>query len=191
MQPSYSAIGTACDGISRQMVFKHKQAGMPVTSIDAAVSWYRALDISRTKAGRIDNAATPAREPAQHLDDRPAESAEASKPGDADEHALAFRAARTERERTRADREALELARLRGKLVDADEAARLAFTAFRVVRDYFENIAPRIGAAAHSVARSGGSLFEVEQLIAGEIRTTLSAAASAIERLAREEDDDD
>lgn len=54
------------------------------------------------------------------------------------------RAARADREEIRRDRERIELAKLQGSLIDLGEAKRLAFTAFRTLRDGLLNIPARI-----------------------------------------------
>lgn len=132
-------------GMSKSEVHRDAQAGMPMTSVEAARAWRAEHeDISRTKEGRIDRPtlfgrphaaeeSAPAVQPAAEPDDVP-------QPGDTAE----YRKARAERERTRADREALELEQLRGRLLDGDEMGRIAYTAWRGLRDALDNVSPRI-----------------------------------------------
>ncbi|MFJ9531245.1 hypothetical protein [Herbaspirillum sp. NPDC101396] len=51
---------------------------------------------------------------------------------------------RANRERIRAEREQIELDQIAGRSMDVGEAGRLAFTAFRTLRDAMMNVAPRI-----------------------------------------------
>ncbi|WP_331708738.1 hypothetical protein [Pandoraea sputorum] len=55
-----------------------------------------------------------------------------------------YRTARAAREKTRHEREQLELDQLRGNLIEVGEAQRLAFTALRTVRDAIMNISVRV-----------------------------------------------
>ena len=82
------------------------------------------------------------------LDDMPTSSsapAQSSSAG-AKEDAIQreYRTARAAREKTRHERERLELDQLRGNLIEVSEAQRLAFTALRTVRDAIMNISVRV-----------------------------------------------
>jgi hypothetical protein len=105
-------------------------------------------------------------------------------PGDTAE----YRKARAERERTRAEREALELEQLRGKLIDVAEASRLAFTAYRGLRDAFENIPARL----KDQLAAESDPFRIEQQLAAEIAAVLSSFdVDAAVREKPDEDEDD
>jgi hypothetical protein len=160
---------------------------MPAISVDAAREWRsRTHDVSRTVEGRIDRPDSSERpdvagQPIHAEQPSPAEPDDAPQPGDTAD----YRRARAEREKTRAQREALELEQLRGKLIDVDEASRMAFTAFRGLRDALENVAPRI---KDQVAAENDA-FRAEQIIGNEIASVLSSfdVASAV----HERDDED
>ena len=170
-------------GVAKSQVQRDKAASMPMTSASEARAWRQAhKDLSRSADGRIDRPQrTKAAPPAQ---DAPAVAA-IDAPGPAeDDHTQAFRKDRARVERVKADRAELELERLRGKLIDADDAARQAFTAFRVVRDSFENVSQRVACVVHAIAAGGGSARDIEACIATEIRMQLESGADTIARLA-------
>ena len=191
-------------GLTPAAVSKLKKQGMPVDSVEAARLWReRTLDLSRTKTGRIDrpalfeasaNGSTPAAAdsgvgevatlatspaaPVQTPEDTP-------EPGDTSE----YRQARAAREKTRAEREELELSELRGRLLDVEEASRLAFTAFRALRDALQNVPARLKdqLAAETDA------FRVEQLLEVEITAVLASfdVESAVRDKDKADDDED
>jgi hypothetical protein len=97
----------------------------------------------------------------------------------------AYRKARAERERIRVEREQLELDQLRGQLIDLEEAKRLAFTAFRALRDAVLNVPARI---KDQVAVESDA-FRVEQLIETELAAALDKFDTA--RVLRDDDDDE
>lgn len=178
-EPCLSVRGMAeALGVSKSQVDRDKQAGMPMHSAAAARAWREAQhDMSRTVEGRIDRAGAPDA-PRQAVGglasaagaggsaDLPA-SAEPDEPGPAD--TSEYRKARAERERTNADTAALELDRLRGKLIDVDEAKRLAFTSFRGIRDAVLNVPARV--AAQCAAETDA--LRVEHIIEAELTSAL------------------
>lgn len=97
----------------------------------------------------------------------------------------AYREHRATRERINAERAQIELDQLKGSLIDLEEAKRLAYTAFRTLRDAVLNVPTRIKdqCAAESDA------FRVEQLIEAELVAALNTFDLA--RVTRETDDDD
>ncbi|QBQ98178.1 hypothetical protein [Paraburkholderia pallida] len=91
-----------------------------------------------------------------------------------------YRASRAGREKTRHERELLELAQLRGSLISVAEAQRLAFTALRTVRDAVMNVAVRVKdelAAETDEAR-------IQQRLEDELASALGAVDS--DRILRE-----
>lgn len=183
-------------GVSKSQVARDKLAGMPMSDAPAARAWRDAHhDPSRTVDGRIDRPAardtTPAAEgglataagaggaaaapPASPTED------DAPRPDDTAD----YRQARTEREQIRRDRERMDLDRERGRLVDAAEAARLAFTAFRSLRDQAFNMAARL---APQLASETDAL-RCEQLIDAELTAVFGRFDEA--RLLKEPDEDD
>lgn len=176
---SYSQLGELL-GISKQAVGKAVKAGMPVDSIEAAEAWRRDnLDVSRTKTARVDVSAS-------------ASSAAVGRDGGDDDAPqatddAAYKKARTEREQIRRDREALELERERGNLVDKQEVARLRFTEFRALRDALGHIGARTKDAL-SVATDP---LQCEQIVTDEIERALGVFADQILTRGVMQDDDD
>ena len=182
-------------GVSKSQVQRDKDAGMPMGDAAAASAWRAAHhDISRTVEGRIDRPAAPdtsaaaagglaatagaggasAPPASSELDDEPL-------PDDT----LEYRKARTEREQIRRDRERMDLDRDRGRLIDATEAARLAFTTFRTLRDQAFNMSARL--APQLVVETDA--LRIEQLIDAELTAVFSQFDES--RLLREPEDDD
>lgn len=175
---SYSQLGELL-GISKQAVAKAVKAGMPVDSFEAADTWRRAnLDVSRTKAARVDVSAGPS---GRSVDD--AGDDDAPHPSDDD----AYKRARTEREQIRRDRERLELDRERGSLVDKAEVARLRFTEFRALRDSLGHI----GARVKDALSVESDPLRCEQIVTNELERALSVFADQILTRGVMQDDDD
>lgn len=183
-------------GVSKSQVARDAAAGMPMHDVDAARAWRLANhDISRTVEGRIDRpgplrpgstAPPPLAQPG--IVEAPP-SAEVDKPPAAippgDENTAAYREHRAAFEKTRSERAQLELDQLRGRLIELEEAKRLAFTAFRTLRDAVLNVPARIKdqCAAETDA------FLVEQLIETELTLALETFEPA--KLMQESDDDE
>lgn len=182
-------------GVSKSQVHRDAQAGMPMHSVDAARAWrLDHHDMSRTVEGRIDRPSPDAPPAAVSGLASAAGAGEAGTspaspdvdgplPGDTAE----YRKARAERERTAADRAQLELDQLRGRLIDVDEAKRLAFTSFRALRDAVLQVPARV--AAQCAALSEPLL--VEQTIEAELGAVLSAIDPAKLLLDPDADDQD
>lgn len=166
-------------GVAKSQVHRDAQAGMPMHSADAARAWRVAQhDVSRTVEGRIDRPATDAplaavgglasAAGAGEAATSPASSdVDGPLPGDTAE----YRKARSERERTAADRAQLELDQLRGRLIDVTEAKRLAFTSFRTLRDAVLQVPARVAPLCVGQVEP----LVVEQLFEAELATVLSA----------------
>ncbi|QIX18350.1 hypothetical protein [Burkholderia multivorans] len=119
-------------------------------------------DLSRSTLALSGESAIP---PAEADDDFPAAA------GSSDPHMSAYRAARAERESTRAQRERMELDRDLGNLLALTDANRIAFTAFRTLRDLVMNVPVRVKdqlAAETSAAR-------VEAILEEELARALSS----------------
>lgn len=189
MSMSVRAMAAAL-GVSKSQVARDKSAGMPMGDVEAARAWRQAQhDVARTVEGRIDRAPvqTPAPAPrAPAADEPPAE------PDDepSSEDTATYRRERAEREKLRRQREEIELAQLRGSLVDRAEVARLRFTEFRALRDALGNLGPRL---APTVALETDAL-RCEQLYADALEEVLAAFADQVltrDVLADVDDDDD
>ena len=182
-------------GVSKSQVARDRAAGMPMHDADAARAW-RALqhDMSRTVEGRIDRPGVPkdftaaavgglaSAAGAGEADALPA-SAEVDEPQDGD--TAQFRSARAARERTNADRAALELEQLRGRLIDLADAQRLAFTAFRSLRDAVLNVPARVKDQCAAMTDA----LAIEQLLDTELGTALGGFNP--DKVLTDSDDDD
>jgi hypothetical protein len=96
-----------------------------------------------------------------------------------------YREHRSERERYQALKQKLEYEQLVGKLIDVDEAKRIAYTSFRSLRDAIVNVAPRVKDQLAAISDP----HEVEQILDRE----LSAALSGIDvtKLLKDQDQED
>jgi phage terminase Nu1 subunit (DNA packaging protein) len=162
-------------GITPQMVSKLRRRGMPTSSVEAAQKWRRRhLEAARVKDQRVGIIAAPPA--ATDLDDDPPRADDGED----------YRRARAAREQTRAEREALELEQLRGKLIAVDEAARIAFTAFRGLRDAIESVPARVKDALAAESDP----FRLEQTLSAELAAVLGAFDPATAVSERDDDDD-
>jgi len=78
---------------------------------------------------------------------------------------------RATRERIRAEREQIELDQLAGRVIDVGEAGRMAFTAFRTLRDAIMNVAPRI----KDILAAETDPMKVEQIVEAELASALES----------------
>lgn len=176
-------------GVGKSQVQRCAAAGMPMTDPAAARAWREAhQDVSRTAAGRIDRPAAkpapapaPAAPPTTVLPPAPPPADDTPEPDDTDQ----YRQARAERERIRRDRELLELEQLRGRLIDLEDAKRLAFTAFRGLRDAILQVPSRV---MHPLAVETDALA-IEALLERELEAVLERWDAR--RLTSDADDDD
>lgn len=176
---TFAQLGQAL-GVTKQAISKLAKQGMPVTSVEAARAWrVQHLDAGRTKDARM--AIDPPVPPAP----RDAEQDDAPAPSDTAE----YREHRARRERIRAEREQVELDRLRGSLVDVGEVARLRFTESRQLRDALGNVGARIKDACAAETDP----LRVEDLINGEISAVLTTYCDDMLRrgVMQDSDDDD
>jgi len=74
----------------------------------------------------------------------------------------------------RVSRERIELEQLRGSLISLEEAKRLAYTAFRSLRDAVLNVPARIKDQCAAETDS----FEIEQIIDAELSAALRVLQS-------------
>lgn len=156
-------------GISKTAVHKRKQNGMPTSSVEAARAWEVAnVDMVRSRSTALS------------VDD---ESDDGPVAPDAD--STDYRRARAEREQIRRDRERLELQRLQGQLIDLGEATRLAFTAFRSLRDAALSVPARI----RDQCAAESDPMVVEKLIEAEIEGAFIRFDPS--KVLNESDDDD
>lgn len=86
-----------------------------------------------------------------------------------------YAAERVEREKIRRQREQIALDDLLGRSLNAEDAARAAFTAFRTLRDQAENLGPRL----KDQLAAETDPFIVEQMIAAEVRKVFAAFSVA------------
>ena len=92
---------------------------------------------------------------------------------------------RANRERIRAEKEQIELDMLAGRSVDLAEAQRLAFTAFRSLRDAVLNVSPRIKDALAAETDP----LKVETMLDAELAVALQAVDVEALLQGKEEDE--
>lgn len=195
MAYSIRSMATAL-GVSKSQVARDKAAGMPMADADAARAWRLAQhDMSRTVEGRIDRpasaadtttAATAGLATGAGGVSAPPASSGADELVD-DEDTGKFRRARADREETNAETARLELEQLRGRLIDLDEAKRLAFTAFRSLRDAVLNVPARVKDQCAAEADA----LTIEQLLEAELISALSGFDAARVLVDTDTDNDD
>lgn len=165
-------------GVSKSQVARDAAAGMPMDDVEAARAWRQAThDVARTADGRIDRD-PPAGAPADEAE--PADDGAAADPATAD-----YRKHRAENERIKYERAQLELDQFRGSLIPVDEARRLAFTAFRQLRDAVLNVPARL----QDQLAAETDAFRVGQLLELELVQALSGFSP--EQVVKETEDDD
>ncbi|RKP43803.1 hypothetical protein [Pararobbsia silviterrae] len=104
-----------------------------------------------------------------------------------DPHMAAYRAARAAREQTRLERERMELERDRGNTLSLADAQRMAFTAFRTVRDNVMNVPVRVKDSLAAEADPS----RVEAMLEEELARALSSIdAATLMRDSDEEEND-
>lgn len=184
-------------GVTLRAVQKAIQSGRIAVDTDgkidadtAVAAWRRNTDESRrsiTDQSRpsLANAAFSMLSPPANPDDDAEEDDLPAAASKEDPSMVAYRAARAAREQTRLERERMDLERERGTTLPLADAQRLAFTAFRTVRDNVMNIPVRLkdALAAESDPTRVESMLETELT-----RALASVDATA---LLRENDTDD
>ncbi|MDR6500324.1 hypothetical protein J2785_003480 [Burkholderia ambifaria] len=88
-----------------------------------------------------------------------------------DPHMAKYRAARAHREETRLERERMELARELGNTLALADAQRIAFTAFRTVRDNVMNVPVRV----KDIIAAEDSPARIESILEEELARALSS----------------
>lgn len=186
-------------GVSKSQVQRDKAAGMPMHDAEAARAWRRAHhDMSRTVEGRIDRPGAPTNTP------RAAAGGLASAAGagggntppadpDGDDEAPAagdteeYRRHRTDRERIKVQREQLELDRQLGRVIDLQEAQRLAFTSFRTLRDRGMNLPSRVKDQCAAMTDA----TQIETLLEAELAAVFEVDPQSLLADADADDDDE
>lgn len=130
-------------------------------------------DLSRSTLALDDDALAPTADP----DDAFSAAAPAG-----DVHMVAYRASRADREATRAQRERMELERELGNLLPLSDANRLAFTAFRTLRDSIMNVPVRI----KDLLAAEGNPTAVEMMLEDELARALTSID--VQKFMHEED---
>lgn len=202
---SQAAIGRAL-GIAASTVTKHKLAGMPVDSLEAARAWYKThTNIAQRKpASRLAEQAHVAalsalvpgglvQQPSQALavdaGEHLAEAGHGRMGGgffDGEDRAAerrldsgmgeGFDSARTREKIAAANLAEMEEAALRGTYLVKDDFERHLFNAGRMLRDTLTNCARRIGAEVSGLATAE----ECEAVIDREHRAALASFAQAL-----------
>lgn len=168
-------------GITPAMVSKLAKRGMPTDTLERAERWRRRhLELPRTK-GALPSAA-------RANDGAGSDSEEDDRPSPDDDSAD-YRLARARREGIRAEREQIELDKLRGSLISVEEIERIEFTSSRVIRDRLQAVPARLTLRLVGMARSGAEAHEIECALDKEIEQILRETCSALEILAQEEEE--
>lgn len=198
-------------GVTKSQVGRDKQAGMPMSSVEAARAWRLAdKDPSRTVDGRIDRPqASAPHNPAAEAGMPAGPGGDSTTPpgspedDQVDENTSAYRVDRARNERIRADRAEIELRQLRGELVAVREVEQMQFTAGRITRDRVEMVPARAAAELHALVLSlvpeehrpaiaaQLQMHVVERRLADLLREALNDAVKAIEDARRDDDDPD
>lgn len=183
--PSIRDLAAAL-GVSKSQIGRDVLAGMPTHDTAAARAWRDAnRDMSRTVEGRVDRTPPPASTASNAPVQADAPAADEADPELLPDDTADYRKARTEREQIRRDRERMELDRDRGKLIDAADAARLAFTSFRALRDQAFNLPARLAPQCAVLTDA----LQIEQLLEAELTAVFGAFTE--DRLLTEPSDDD
>jgi hypothetical protein len=173
-------------GISKSQVARDAGEGMPMTSADAARAWRAAArDLARSAESRIDREPTLG-DVIGAADPAAADDAATEQTG-TDQNSAEYRKHRADNERIRSERAQLELDQLKGSLIAVDDAKRLAFTAFRQIRDLVLNVPARVSAqlAAETDA------FRISELLDKELTEAFAAfTPESVVKDTEEEDDD-
>ena len=101
-----------------------------------------------------------------------------------DPHMAKYRAARAHREETRLERERMELARELGNTLALADAQRIAFTAFRTVRDNVMNVPVRV----KDIIAAEDSPARIESILEEELARALSSVD--VDTLMQDQDGD-
>lgn len=157
-------------GISKSQVQRDVKDGMPLDSVEAAKAWRYEHRDPTFAPNLFENEAIGA----APEDDLPT-----------DDDTSEYRQARTAREKLRIEKETLELEKLKGLVISVEDASRIAFSVFRMIRDDVLNVPARVKDQLHACQ----SAFDVEMMLEDE----LSAVFSRYDEnsLLVEEDDDD
>lgn len=161
-------------GISRQAVSKAVKAGTIPLRPDGKVDFEFADEARR-------GSANPARDPGPEFLPEPTD-AESSAPEDA-----TYRSSRAERERIAVEREAINLAKLKGELISQQEVAEALVTAGRKIRGKLDALANMADEVVAVCARGGGAR-DVRQAISERVSTLEQAIADALAMPGGEDD---
>lgn len=170
-----------------------------IDSERAAQDWQRNTDESRRSFTDLSRRRVPAvDDDSDELDDdqdlpaageRGESSSAASKAAREDEAVRQYREERALRESIRRRREEAELAEYLGQLIDVGDAKRLAYTAFRTLRDAVLNVPVRIKDLAAAETDPG----RIEAMLERELAAALQQIdpEAILREQAEEEGDDD
>lgn len=184
-------------GVTLRAVQKAIQSGRIAVDADgkidadtAVAAWRRNTDES--KRSLTDQSRQSLANAAFSMSSPPANSGEDEEDDDVpaaasreDPSMVAYRAARAAREQTRLERERMDLERERGTTLPLAEAQRLAFTAFRTVRDNVMNIPVRLKDALAAETDP----IRVESMLETELMRALASVDATA--LVSENDTDD
>ncbi len=159
-------------GVTLRAVQKAIEAGRIVVTVDKKIDSVvadRDWD-ANTDASRVAVAITKKKSNASALAATEGGGSDDDEVGDfaSDKTAIRYREHRATREEFQAKKQELEYNQLAGLVINVDDARRIAYTSFRVLRDAVLNVAPRIKdqLAAESDAHACEQLLEAELVAA-------------------------
>ena len=184
-------------GVTLRAVQKAIQSGRIAVDVDGKIdadtaveAWRRNTDESKRSIAdqsrpSLANAAFSMQAPSANPDDDEEDDDIPAAASREDPSMVAYRAARAAREQTRLERERMDLERERGTTLPLADAQRLAFTAFRTVRDNVMNIPVRLKDALAAETDP----VRVESMLDAELARALASVDATA--LVSENDTDD
>lgn len=162
-------------GVSREAVSKAVRHGKIPLRPDRKIDFDLADEIRR-------GSANPAR------DVPPEPPMEASEPAALVPEDATFRSNRAERERIAAERDAMNLAKLKGELISRQEVADALVTAGRKIRNKLDAL-PNMADAVVAIVAGGGGARDVRLAIVERVTALEQSIAETLAKLGGEDDD--
>lgn len=167
-----------------------------IDSAEADRDWAANTDSSRIAVSALPGSQAVAPVAQQHLglsgtlptpqeDDAAADDGKPDDVAGSDRTATEYREHRATREQYQALTQQLEYEQLVGKLIDVEQASRIAYAAYRALRDAVLNVSPRVKDQLAALTDP----HEVEQVLDRELAAALSGVDVAKLLTEREQDD--
>ncbi|WP_337996216.1 hypothetical protein [Oleispirillum naphthae] len=161
-------------GISRQAVSKAVKSGTIPLRPDGKIDFELADEARRRSAN-------PARDPETEFLPEPTD-ADTSAPEDA-----TYRSSRAERERIAAERDAMNLAKLKGELISRQDIADALVATGRKIRNKLDSL-PNMADEVVAIVAGGGGARDVRQAITERVKALEQAIADALAKPGGEDD---